>query len=55
MKKESVTVSPTKTAAEPEGGKPQASCTHEIEVDDASAVSVESIDIKAFRASRLRV
>lgn len=55
VKKESVTVSPTKTAAEPEGGKPLASCTDEIEVDDASAVSVESIDIKAFRSSRLRV
>jgi hypothetical protein len=55
VKKESVTVSPTKTAAEPDGGKPPASCTDEIEVDDASAVSVESIDIKAFRSSRLRV
>ncbi|RHZ59424.1 uncharacterized protein CDV56_100465 [Aspergillus thermomutatus] len=54
VKKESVMVSPTKTIAEPQRDKPQASCTEEIEVDDASSISVESIDIKAFRASRLR-
>jgi hypothetical protein len=53
--KESVIVSPTKTAAEPHRDKPVASCNDEIEVDDASSISsVESIDIKAFRANRLR-
>ncbi|GIJ86034.1 hypothetical protein Asppvi_004907 [Aspergillus pseudoviridinutans] len=54
VKKGSVMFSPMKTAAESQCGKPLASCTDEIEVDDASAASVESIDIKAFRASRLR-
>ncbi|RHZ74026.1 hypothetical protein CDV55_109087 [Aspergillus turcosus] len=55
VKTESVTVPPTKTAAEPHRDKPVASCNDEIEVDDASSISsVESIDIKAFRAYRLR-
>ncbi|EAW12964.1 uncharacterized protein ACLA_014010 [Aspergillus clavatus NRRL 1] len=49
-----LTVSTGKPNADSHSDKPHASGIEEIEVDDASSISMESIDIKAFRANRLR-